>query len=832
MQCSNIIVDFLNVVTLRRATFIFIARTLACFKVLSLAYFVFWSYSSGRCFRHLTGTVGVVVLAPLIFCLLLFGVEVLFWMYSLARRMFTRMFVQSQLDANRNLLALCTPQLCMAQKKRIRELNTLTDLGILLWLLVVVGIYFEIQNSQAATNCQYRQDYGSGYDGVTSCVICSLQPLIGAYACFLGVSVGIILKTVVLASKGDFTLQSRVLENILLNKSSVNNVFWAWVSCSELRQLYSSCLAGLLFLPALALVAGVFEVVPADLQPVLAPIVLALTGVILLIDGGILYLPVRIFSSLFASGEPFISRDVVSMISRPRRKVVASFLWFLSVPWIGGCQLADLGALGGINHFAAALLVICVILTVFLFLVRDREMSVEEVLKRETVDHFGLILSKTRLVAEFSRILEESKDGPPVVEHGVRIPTYLASQDRIDLSAVISYRWSDETMYKKMSPDAQAPRCYKIRLLDNEGFDWTVTMVEPMLEGMVQALDGRSQEYVWMDQFSIPQVNPAGSQEHERVKEAHRNALIPRMIGLFSSGGIVVAFNNTGDSRILEQDWYERRLWCVQEYSFPESIVIQDISNRGGGGREEEISMKRKRFNQLWFRLTERIRSSQVVDEREEGKALKILLDWDHTSSNFPGDVQLRVSKIGAEDYLANARKLSASNRNDVLPALAQAWFGIIMTREETKLQLVVSIIRAFFETSGELLLDVILNQEAAAGVLPSSGTMCVDRMLADFPAGLEKGEAQRVQILGVQTTQERQDGQADLHVFTGRLVSPAGFEEWRTSLQCIREATSVEEGGKKFRLLKMTVSAQHPSEPRIGAEELNTVELHEFECL
>uniref|UniRef100_A0A7S0HCV8 Heterokaryon incompatibility domain-containing protein n=1 Tax=Hanusia phi TaxID=3032 RepID=A0A7S0HCV8_9CRYP len=827
MSSQNIVMDFLNVVILSRSRFILIARGIACFKVLSLAYFVVWSYGSRLCFRHLTGFASLVVNLPFGVCLLLFMVEVVFWMYSLYKRMLTRMFKQSLLDANRNLLALCTPQLCKAQKQRIQGLNTLTDIGILIWLCIVLVMYAEFQSSQSTT-CNYQQDYGSGYAGVTSCVICSLQPLVAAYACFLGVSVGIILKTVVLASHGDFTLQSRVLENILMNRSKFKNAIWIWLTCSEVRQLYSATLAGVVFVPALLLILGGYVVVPGSAQGALASILFAISAIILVVDGGVIFLPWRIVSSLFLSGESIVSLDITSMASRPQRKVVASFLWFLSVPWVGGCQLANMGALGGINNFAAILLLICVILTIFLFLVRDHEISVKRLLKRDVIDNYGLILSKDRMVSEFARILEESKNGPAVVEHQVRIPTYLASQDRIDLSAVISYRWSDEMLYRKKNPNANAPRCYKIRLADNEGFDWVVTIVEPMLQAMVKALAKGNQEYVWMDQFSIPQETPGSKDEHEKVKEIYRNALIPRMIGLYSSGGVVIAFNNTGDSRILEQDWYQSRLWCVQEYSFPEKVVFEDISDASGTNLEQEIKNKRNRFNQLWFRLTNVIRSNQVADvlmDNESGKR-KILLDWDHTVQNFSQDVLNRVSQIGATEYLDNVKKLSASNRNDILPALAQAWFGIIMTKEETKLRVIVSILRAYFIASNQTSFDVIVNKEDDSGVVPRSGTMLVDRMLTDYPAGLEKGGSQLVKIVCQGVKQELRQGKADLHVFTGKLLSPAGFEDWETTLQCIRDTESVEEGCKKYLLVKMTVRVVQRSQDDTEQE------THEFECL
>ena len=489
--------------------------------------------------------------------------------------------------------------------------------------------------------------------------------------------------------------------------------------------------------------------------------------------------------------------------------------------------MANMGALGGMNNFAAILLALCVVLTVFLFLVRDHEMSVQQLLKRDTVDNYGLVLSKDSLVSEFSRILEASKSGPAVVEHDVRIPTFLASQDRVDLAAVISYRWSDELLYRKKNPQAAAPRCYKIRLAGNDGFDWVVTIVEPMLQGMVKALARGSQEYVWMDQFSIPQVNSAGTKEHERVKEAYRNALIPRMIGLYSSGGLVVAFNNTGDSRILEQDWYQSRLWCVQEYSFPEKIVFEDISN-SGGNQQQEIANKRNRFNQLWFRLTNRIRSNQVADVLMDNESVKrkILLDWDSTLETFPQDVVNRVAQIGAADYLDNVKKLSASNRNDILPALAQAWFGVIMTKEETKFHLVISILGAYFLTSEQTSFDVIVNRETDNGVCPPSGTMSVDRMLADYPAGLEKGRAQLVKMACRAETRKERHGQPDLHVFSGKLLLPVGFDKWETVLECVRDTESVEEGTKKYLLVKMTVRVPGPGQEEQG----QTVQ--EFECL
>ncbi|EKX31153.1 hypothetical protein GUITHDRAFT_149478 [Guillardia theta CCMP2712] len=804
MSFSDFIVDFLNIVTLGRSKFILIARAIACFKLVSLAYFLVWSYGSHQCFRDLTGFASLVVFLPFFACLALFAVEVLFWMFSLYKKMLTRMYTQSLLDANRNLLSLCTPELCMAQKLRIRGLNVLTDVGILIWLIIVCAMYAEFERSQATTQCIYDAKLGEP----NSCVICSLQPLVAAYACFLGVSTGIILKTVVLASHGDFTLQSRVLENVLMNASRCKNPFWVWVNCSELRQLYSATMAGILFIPALLLILGGYVMVSSKAQVFIAPLLLAATVIIVLVDGGLLCLPWRLFWSFLSSGGSLPSLKITSMVSRPQRKVIASFLWFLSVPWIGGCLLANMGALGGINNFSAILLLICAILTVFLFLVRDREMSVDENMMRTPVDNYGLIMSKERMVSEFARILAESKDGPAVVEHEVRIPTYLASQDRIDLAAIVSYRWSNEHMYRSRNPNADAPRCYKIRLAGNQGFDWVVTIVEPMLQGMVTALSKGSQEYVWMDQFSIPQENKGGTMEREELKRAFKSQLIPRMIGLYSSGGIVVAFNNTGDSRILEEDWYQNRLWCLQEYTFPEKIVFEDISDRKGGDHEKEINSKRSRMSQLWFRSTKRIRSNQVADVLMDHESMqqKILLDWDQTSSSLPLDIIERVTMIGPSDYLTTVNSLSASNRNDILPALAQAWFGIIMTREETKFKLITSIVNSYFKETHNLSIDVIVNREEGSQVLPSSGSMSVHRMLAGLPATNEAGNAQLVKIKCHGVKQTQRDSLPDLHVMTGQLLTPAGFEDWTTTLECTRDPNSIEEGVYKYHLVKMTV--------------------------
>eukprot|EP00960_Hanusia_phi_P058494 763908-Hanusia_phi.AAC.1 len=828
MKLLESVLSFLNVSTLDRKRFIFIARMIACLKIVFLAYLVVWSFGSGQCFKDLAPFAAIFAMGPFLMCLGIFFVEVAFWMVSLYKRMVSRMYSQSLLDANRNLLSLCTKELCQAQKFRIQGLNILTDVGILIWFVIVAVMYSMFLAQSSST--QQCVDYTDDAPGMVqnSCIICELQPLVAAYACFLGVSVGTILKTVVLASHGDFTLQSRVLENVYYNPKNIKNMFWIWITCSELRQLYSATLSGLLFLPALFLILVGYGAFPSAAQVFIAPLILVVTFAILIIDGGIIYLPWRIFSSLFtrfaltslplsklsqmsrSTGEtvkPFWGRRVVSMESRPQRKVVASFLWFLSVPWIGGCLLANMGALGGINKFAAILLFLCVILTLFLFGVHDREMSVKQLLARHPIDNYGLVMSREHLVSEFKRILDESKSNSGSSDNDtyeVSIPTYLASQDRIDLSAVVSYRWSDSTLYKE-----EAPRCFKISLTGNDGFNWKVKIVEPMVQGMVDKLSSARQEYVWMDQFSNPQWTPEEQNEgeaklaeeefkqYEKEKECFRIKVVSRMIGLYASAGVVIAFNNTADTRLNEEDWYENRLWCVQEYSYPERIEYHNISNTDGKSNLQLVSSRRSGAYDLWFKLTSQIHSNQVADVQMEHECAqqKILFDWDHSSSTFSQDLTERVVTIGASRYLADVEKLSASNRNDVLPAFAQACFGIIMSKTDTKLQFITNIISCHFKTSGQTSLDVIVNTEQK-NFLPAEGSMCVDRMLSGAPVKDEKGDPQCVMIKCDGTKVISRNGLPDLHVTTGVLLSPAGFQEWVTTLECI-EAVEPSDQGK-----------------------------------
>jgi hypothetical protein len=100
-------------------------------------------------------------------------------------------------------------------------------------------------------------------------------------------------------------------------------------------------------------------------------------------------------------------------------------------------------------------------------------------------------------------------------------------------------------------------------------------MIQLHLNALVEYLATANEPYVWMDQFSIPQVSTCSDacDTYEEKKQKVRNVLAPKMTGLYSCNSRVIALN-ASDFGLLEGDWYQNRLWCVKEYCFPSILDI------------------------------------------------------------------------------------------------------------------------------------------------------------------------------------------------------------------------------------------------------------------
>jgi hypothetical protein len=250
-----------------------------------------------------------------------------------------------------------------------------------------------------------------------------------------------------------------------------------------------------------------------------------------------------------------------------------------------------------------------------------------------------------------------------------------------------------------------------------------------------------------MDQFSVPQacVN-SEAKDYENDKEKVRNVLIPRMTGLYSSAGRVLAFNNSGDTRLLERDWYQNRLWCLQEYCLPAALEIVSLSGRSAclNGIVQE---RRMALAGRWFGETHEIRAGQVADAGWGGGpgGLAILLDWVVPQERFRAAVRERVKAIGCGEYLELVKSQAACDTNDTLSALAQPWFGVIMTAQSGRASLVRAMVDELL-LSDVLEVTVVANMLVDEAVVPTSGTMAIERMMSAPPAGMESGHEVSVQ--------------------------------------------------------------------------------------
>jgi hypothetical protein len=364
-------------------------------------------------------------------------------------------------------------------------------------------------------------------------------------------------------------------------------------------------------------------------------------------------------------------------------------------------------------------------------LVSDMQASVDDLLLYTAEENFGLVLLREAFVDELKNasVLSMSPHSQLNDCIEISVPTYLASQARIELSVVVSYRWSDEMLYrKKCSSNIPCP-AIRLRLCPSScpGFDWTVVIMQSQLDALLKDLTSAKEPYVWMDQFSIPQVKDYASQydSHEVGKQAVRAVLIPKMTGLYSCSGRVIILNNSGDDELLEEDWYQNRLWCVQEYCFPAHTSIQSLVSSAS---EQVLRERMKKVGRRWF---------GSCDNQD---CLDIILDWmEPDPGSLNSKIEERVQAIGSIEYLDLVGKMTASNTNDTLSALAQAWFGLIMTSDFTKAMLVQHIVADALR-NGMQEIEVITNPPISnSQSWRFSGSMAVDRMLSRTCTGMGK---------------------------------------------------------------------------------------------
>jgi hypothetical protein len=696
----------------------------------------------------------------------------LYLVISSACRYFLRIRYQSTYDANRTKLAMCTPGLCSAQKQRISK----TNLGI-------DAITFVCESMTLVMQFTFFLECSPESDCIVPCV---LQPWIPSLPFFVFAVQGIMLKTCLVCSEFDYCVQSQTME-AFLNRARVKGCLSTWLYLIEKRQQISVPLC-LLFSPIIIIEGGIVAIFIKKWDLKVFHYIgmnIYVMGAALLVSDGVILLPWALYTHFQKSRSkrdkaalsiwrrPFNSRNL------PFRKAVP----LLFFPCATFASIFSLNAHEGgprIQYFicnTVCLFCVCLFF-VWQLSVVDMPASIKILLQTsDDVGNFGLVMSRKHFADELKRIQTEHAASNAHSSEGyeISVPTYLASQARIELCVVVSYRWSDEKLYKKKCPDSHPPvPVIKIKHSSCDGFDWTVCLIKAQVDALAENLANATEPYVWMDQFSIPQIsmNSSVHDQHEKQKQEVRTMLIPKMTGLYSCCSRVLALNNSMDAALLDkEDLYQNRLWCIQEYCLPS---ILDITPKLDDAlpMDKELTKRRSELSARWFTkggerrntasggLVFPIRGasfSSVVEiehidlelsrpDLASAECLDIILDWmEPDVETLEEQIKKRVQCVGTIEYLKAVDTLHASNTNDTLSALAQSWFGIILTKEATKKMLIHHIAQdAIKHRQGPL---VVIDYR---GVNPAhfSGSCALERMLSRRARGMETGQPVEVMYL------------------------------------------------------------------------------------
>jgi hypothetical protein len=733
-----------------------------------------------------------------------------------------------QSDANRAKLAICTPGLCRAQKKRIAKSNMVIDLIVCFFeSAVIIARFSSLWNHCTDDN---------------RCIIpCELQIWITpCLSFFIFAAMAVFLKSTLVSSEFDYCVESRVFETYQF-KDVASNPLFRWIYSTELRQRFA--------IPLCILFVGTMIIESTTLTLAVTGWdhstfrgwgiqALTMSGILLAVDGGIVFLPGTIYSFLRTSysgstrrtGILEFVRSPLLLKNLPRRKAVV-MLFIISFAFaFNACLNSYLGGPSE-QHFIFSISILTFTLFVFLcqLLVSDMPASVKDLLLYTAEENYGLVMSRKSFVKELRKASEKNRPSlsPLMDDIEICVPTYLASQARIELSVVVSYRWSDEKVYLKKgmsnssssgSTQSQYP-VIRLRHSSCSGFDWIVVLMQSQLDALLKDLTSAREPYVWIDQFSIPQVNYNASthDSHEIGKQAVRAVLIPKMTGLYSCAGRVSILNNSGDEQLMEEDWYQNRLWCMQEYCFPANASIHPLVSSAS---EQVLRERMQRVGSRWF------------GSSGNQECLDIVLDWMVPDPKvLNSKIEERVQAIGSIEYLELVGKMAASDTNDTLSALAQPWFGLIMTSDLTKVMLVRHIV-ANAMRNGKQEVELISNPLVDSQSWKFSGSMTVDRMLSSTGRGMERGppmEVRSFQFSHVSLRLHKCTSDSILQAvmnghavhdtgqgyeYSGQLIQPAGFEGLLTVLQFQKLSQDVEfEGASRpaFHLVSMKVTPTNP---------------------
>ena len=397
-----------------------------------------------------------------------------YFIFIMSCRYIFKIRKQSKCDHNRAKLAFSVPGLCKAQKRRIEKSGFAVDAFVLL-----LATFCTITRFVIFDQCDLK---------IECSMPCRYQPYLPALPFYFACALGSVLKTCIMAPEYDYSPVSQEMEAYLLNQKSWNPFQW-WVRSAEKCQavVMPIWLAGTVIIVLLMVYIEIqpsydiaFEIC-GILEWTFGSLLLIIDGCIVRVLWAIMIRVSRVFQSTKSREKGPRMSDVLSdskvvrvkvskfrsplkMRSLPKRKAIMGLslmVWILCLTSMTG---TDVDAHDIRTQITYIILFVCsVCLLVCIFLTSDREISVTDLLQMSANDNFGLVMSRIAMVKELQRIVSAGSSDIrlPKKITDVNIPTFLASQARVELAVVVSYRWSDEKLYKDSGQAVE--RCFRLR---------------------------------------------------------------------------------------------------------------------------------------------------------------------------------------------------------------------------------------------------------------------------------------------------------------------------------------------------------------------------------
>ena len=737
--------------------FVEFAILVAVTELVIAVYAVGLSLMKGKCFLDLINISDLPVMLPVLFGWVIFYVKTIYFFCVAYHGFYHRARKVTTESTNRTKLAMCTRGLLEAQKSRIRKTNIVFDIWVLMWILAMV-----IFRAKSEPGCVYWEIGAPNL--MVGCATCeALSWGLLMFACS-SIFAGLVIKYFIIASFHDYTIQSQKMELLLAEEKAggqIKSPITRWFLLAEGRQVLVVKIGIVLVFWYIVGSACVFtwgffanyldEVGLKRVTLIITWFVRAFDtfAVILVVaDGGMILLPWTAYQIFLESKNKFQAvrreralrgRQHLAVLSLPRKKVIIALSVFVMVPYSGTLVTAHVGLV----HWSAFCLIFqAVFLLIPIIFIRDMQVSMDDLLELTAESNFGLMLSRPIFVKEIAAAIvrhdnRDKNSGVSINDtdfvQDINIPTFLASQARAERCAVVSYRW--------MNPkNANGRPILCLKNVSCHGFDWTVSLTKQQAALLIQKLEKSPEDYVWMDQFCIPQSAPSDSvcDDEKAIVEAKKAAvryeLVQRMTGLYSCAAHVVALNDPAVD-LPEIERYKNRLWCFQEYCLPRNLTLC-FTDECDALKERIAVMHSRLFPSDSIKDDNDFEVQAVASETE----IPIILDWLVSSEDaLKHEVHERVSEIGCRYYMDLKKTIYASSRRDTLSALAQPWFGVIMTSEKTKSYMVQAMIQETLD-HGEQEVEVINNSCEAE--CHWTGGISPDVMLSGPPLCPETGFA------------------------------------------------------------------------------------------